>query len=62
MPTSQYMYHKMIGSSNLACTKYVVSIKCYKLNKFDECIETIAGVSQNAVQIHYFQDILKKST
>ena len=56
------MYHKMIGSSNLACTKYVVSIKCYKLNKFDECIETIAGVSQNAVQIHYFQDILKKST
>ena len=47
MPTSQYMYHKMIGSSNLACTKYVVCVKCYKLYKFDECIETIAGASKS---------------
>ena len=47
MPTFLYIYHKMTGSGNLAYTKYVVCIKCYKLYKFDECIETIGGVSRS---------------
>ena len=47
MPTSLHMYHKMIGSRDLAYTKYVVCTKCYKLYKFDECIETIGGVSRS---------------
>ena len=47
MPTSLCMYHKMIGISDLAYTKYVVCIKCYKLYKFDEYIETIGGVSRS---------------
>ena len=47
MPTSLYMYHKMIGSSDLASMKYVVCIKHYKLHKFDECMETIGGVSKS---------------
>ena len=47
MPTTLYMYQKMIGISDLAYQKYVVSIKCYKLYKFDEFIETIRGVSKS---------------
>ena len=47
MPTSLYMYHKTIGSSNLAYMEYVVCIKCYKLYKFDKYVEIIRDVSRS---------------
>ena len=47
MPTSLYMYHKMIGSSNLAYMEYVVCIKCYKLDKFDKYVAIIRDVSRS---------------
>ena len=47
MPASLYMYHKMIGGSNLAFMEYVVCIKCYKLYKFDEYVEIIRDVTRS---------------
>ena len=47
MPTSLYMYHKMIGSSDVAYKKYVACIKCHQVYKFDKSIETIRGVSRS---------------